>query len=114
MAKLSPEIRETINQLRQKLIDIIDDATATEFILFERYGETERTIIVLDEIKNVAQDASSTFNQLCNLQLRIAESQPTATSAIIELLTQAITRTQNRLPAWERSIEEVKLDWNLS
>jgi hypothetical protein len=31
-----------------------------------------------------------------------------------ELLIQTTHKTQNRLPAWQQSIKEVKLDWNLS
>ncbi|PSF36219.1 hypothetical protein C7H19_13480 [Aphanothece hegewaldii CCALA 016] len=76
-------------------------------------GETDRTLIVLDETKNISLEASARFNQICNLQLRIAEAQPIATSDILELLAYTIERTQTRIPAWERSIEEVKLDWNL-
>ncbi|PSF34222.1 hypothetical protein C7H19_19020 [Aphanothece hegewaldii CCALA 016] len=37
MAKLSPETTEIINQLRQQLTDIINDATAAEFTIFERH-----------------------------------------------------------------------------
>ncbi len=110
MAKLSSEITESLNQLRQQLIEVINDATGTEFTLFERYGETEGTLIVLDELKNVSQDASSSFNQLCNSQLRIAESQPVAALDILELLDRMIERSQIRIPAWQRSIKEIKLD----
>lgn len=113
MAKLSLETTEILNQIRQQLIDIIDDATGMEFILFEQYGETDSTLIVLDELKSVSQDASSRFNQLCNLQLRIAESQPVTTLDILELLERAIERSQTRIPAWQRSIREIQLDWNV-
>jgi len=47
MAKLPEETTETINSLKQQLLDIVDEATAVEFALFERFGETDRTIIVL-------------------------------------------------------------------
>lgn len=52
MAKLPGETTETVNSLKQQLLDIVDQATAVEFALFERFGETDRTIIVLDELKN--------------------------------------------------------------
>jgi len=32
---------------------------------------------------------------------------------MLELMNRAIIRTQARIPAWERSLEEVKLEWNL-
>ncbi|NES82507.1 MAG: hypothetical protein F6K10_14475 [Moorea sp. SIO2B7] len=114
MAKLPPETTETINRLKQQLLDIVDLATAAECAIFERFGETEATIIVLDELKNVSQEAASRYSQLSNLQLRIAEAQPVSASDMLELLEQRIVRSQNRIPAWERSIEEVKIDWNVS
>lgn len=113
MAKLSPEITATIEQLRQQLIAIVDSATATEFQIFDRHGENDNTSIVLDEMKGVALDASSRFSQLNNLQLRIAESQPIATPDILESLDRLIDRVRTRIPAWQRSIEEVRLEWNL-
>lgn len=59
-------------------------------------------------------ESSSSFKQISNLQLRIAEAQPFATLDILNLLDRVISRTQNRIPALERSIEEIKLEWNLS
>jgi hypothetical protein len=113
MAKLPEATTETVNSLKQQLLDIVDRATAVEFALFERFGETDRTIIVLDELKNVSQEAASWFSQLSNLQLWIAEAQPVATSDMLELLAQRIASTQFKIPAWERSIQEVEIDWNL-
>ena len=64
-------------------------------------------------MKNVADEAASSFSQLSTLQLQIAQAQPIAPADILQLLAQAIARTQSRIPAWKRSIEEVKLEWNL-
>lgn len=111
MAKLPAETTETVNSLKQQLLGIVDEATAVEFALLERFGETDRTIIVLDELKNVSQEAAFWFSGLSNLQLRIAESQPVATFDMLELLTQRIASTQAKIPAWERSIQEVEIDW---
>lgn len=49
MVKLPEETTETVNHLKQHLLDIVDDATAVEFALFERFGESDRTLIVLDQ-----------------------------------------------------------------
>ncbi len=38
----------------------------------------------------------------------------TAPPDMLDLLAQAIARTQARIPALERSIQEVKIEWNLS
>lgn len=112
MAKLPEEATVTINSLKQQLLDILDNSTAVEFILFERFGETETTIPILEELKNVAR-STSWFSRLVNLQLRIAQSQPTATFDMLKLLSEAILRIQAEAPAMERSIQEVKIDWNV-
>ncbi|MBW4618963.1 MAG: hypothetical protein KME17_06350 [Cyanosarcina radialis HA8281-LM2] len=114
MAKLPPETTEIINRLKDRSLAIVDAATATEFTMFEIFGETDRTVPFFEDIKTVAEDAKSSFSRLSNLQLRIAEAQPIAAVDILELLAQTINRTSNRIPAWERSIEEVRLEWNLS
>ncbi|MBW4622106.1 MAG: hypothetical protein KME17_22480 [Cyanosarcina radialis HA8281-LM2] len=62
----------------------------------------------------MAEDAKSSFSRLSNLQLRISEAQPIAAADMLELLSQGIDRTNNRILAWERSIEEVRLEGNLS
>ncbi|MGK7929102.1 MAG: hypothetical protein AB4290_28345, partial [Spirulina sp.] len=107
MAKLPDEVTETINRLKQQALEIVESATAAEFILFDRFGETEETLLFLEELKTVSEDASASFSRFNTLQLRIAEAQPMATSDMIEMLMQTIARTQNRIPAWERSIQEV-------
>ena len=55
MAKISIEFQSTIRNLQQALLYIVDDAKAVEFILLERYGETEQTIVVLDELSAIAK-----------------------------------------------------------
>ncbi|MFB2833632.1 hypothetical protein [Floridanema evergladense] len=114
MAKLPAEVTATINTLKQQALDIIVEASALESNLFEAFGETEATISYLDEMKNVADYAESSYSQLSTLQLQIAKAQPTAPPDMLDLLAQAITRTQARIPALERSIQEVKMEWNLS
>jgi hypothetical protein len=61
MARLAEETTLTINSLKQQLLDIVDDTTAVEFALFERFGETERTIPVLEQLKSVAEKTASWF-----------------------------------------------------
>lgn len=113
MAKLSQEINNTLSSIKETLLDIIDEASFIEYKLFEIRGETEETIPFLDEMKNVSTQARERYFQLSNLELGIAEAQPIATNAMINLLTQGIKQNQLRIPAWQRSIQEVKLDWQL-
>lgn len=113
MAKLSPEINKTLFLIKQTLLEIIDEATAVEFILFEKRGETNETISFLDEMKNVSIQAEDRYFQLSKLEVSIAQAQPIATNAMIDLLTRAIEQNQLRIPTWQRSIQEVKLEWQL-
>ena len=59
------------------------------------------------------EDAEASYMQLSRLGLNIARSQPHAPPDMLELMNRSIVRTQTRIPAWERSLEEVKLEWNL-
>ena len=59
MAELSPETITAIFELQQLLLQIIDRASNLEFAILEQFGETETTIIELDEIQNVKERASS-------------------------------------------------------
>ena len=113
MAKLPKETTVTINSLKQQSLEIVERATAAEFTLFQFFGETEQTITFLSDLKTVAEDARTSFSRLSNLQLRTAEAQPVASTDTLKLLDQLIARTQARIPTWERSIEEVKIEWNL-
>jgi hypothetical protein len=45
--------------------------------------------------------------------LRIAEVQPIISADLLKLMNEAISNIENRIPALERSLEEIKLDWRL-
>jgi hypothetical protein len=113
MAKLSIEESETIWTLKRQLLEIVNTTTAAEEALFRNHGETELTIVVLDELKRVSERATPWFSRLSNLQIRIAESQPDIAFDMLDLLNRSITQIQIEVPALERSIQEVKEDWNL-
>jgi 3-methyladenine DNA glycosylase/8-oxoguanine DNA glycosylase len=114
MAKLPIEESEVIWTLKRQLLEIIDTATAAEENLFSNHGETELTVAVLDELKRVSERATPWFSRLSNLQVRIAESQPDIAFDMLNLLNRSIIQIQIEVPALERSIQEVKQDWNLS
>jgi hypothetical protein len=113
MAKLRSDTTEVINRLKQESLEIVDEATALEFKIFERFGESEQTLSYMDEMKNVSEEAIAAFSKLSSLQLQSSYTQPDLPVDILQLLVKTIERTQVRIPAWERSIEEVKLEWNL-
>ena len=95
------------------MLDIVDEATAAEFVLFERFGETNRTNPYLDQLKSVAEKATARFSQFSSIQLRIADAQPDASSDMLGLVAEVIANTQQKLPALERSIQEIKTEWRL-
>lgn len=113
MADLPSETTEIINQLKQQSLNIVNKALALELTIFELFGETDATIAALDEMKSAAENAESSYSQLSTIQLQIAQAQPVASNDMLQLLERAIARTQARIPALERSIEEVKMEYNL-
>ncbi len=113
MAKLSPDITDLINRLKQQALNLVDAALAAELRIFEQFGETQQTLSYLDEMKHVADESTALYSRLSTLQLQIAQAQPEATSDMLELVDQTILRTQARVPALERSIQEVQIEWNL-
>jgi hypothetical protein len=113
MAKLSPEIRATLSQDKQQLLDLIDEAKSLEFILLERVGENMGTISTLEQLTEIAEQARTRLSQLSTLHLRVAEVQPTISADLLRLMNEAMINVQNRIPALERSLEEIKLDWRL-
>jgi hypothetical protein len=50
MAKLSPEIRVTLSQQKEQLLDIIDRSKSSEFKLLESVGENSETISTLEQL----------------------------------------------------------------
>lgn len=113
MAKLPEDINNIIWNLKRQTLDIIESSTATEFTLFDLLGETEATLSYLEEMKNITDSAISFYSRLSNLHLQITQSQPQAPRDLLGLLYQTIEITSIRLPALERSIQEVKQEWNL-
>ena len=69
--------------------------------------------MALDQLTEIAEQAKERFSQLSTLQILIYESQPVATRDLLRLLNEKIAIIQNRVPALERSIEEIKTDRSL-
>ena len=113
IAKLSPDIRATLSQQKEQLLDLINEAKSLEFTLLESVGETQETISTLEQLTEIAEQARTKLSQLSTLHLRIAEIQPTISSDLLKLMNQAIESIENRIPALERSLDEIKIDWRL-
>ena len=113
MAKISPELKLKVANLQQTLLNIVDEAKAAEFLLLERFGETNETIIALDELTAISQQAADLYIQISRLLLRTAEIQPAIMPDMLRLLADRIATIENRVPALERSTQEIKIDWGL-
>jgi hypothetical protein len=113
VAKLSQEIKIIVRNLKEQLLDIIDESKSMEYEILGRFGENPETISTLEQLTEIAEQARTRFSQLSNLRLRIAEVQPSIPSDLLKLMGEATTNVQSRIPALERSIEEIKLDWSL-
>lgn len=113
MARLQDETITTIFYLPLRLLERIDEATATEATIFARFGEAEETLPELEQLQNVRERATSSYSRLYTLLLRIAEAQPTPTSATLKLLAQSIEQAQANDAAIDASVEDIKRNWNL-
>jgi hypothetical protein len=113
MAKLSPDIRTTLSQQKEHLLDLVDEARSLEFLLLDSIGENLETISTLEQLTEIAEQARTKLSQLSTLHLRIAEVQPRISNDLLKLMNEAIANIESRIPALERSLEEIKLDWRL-
>jgi hypothetical protein len=113
MAKLPTEVTETIWRLKRQLADVIDNAKSAEFSLFDTFGETDRTIVYLDDLQSVAEQATERFSQFSSLQIRIFNVQPHVPKDMLELVMQSIATAEARLPALEQSVREIRTEWEL-
>mgnify|MGYP006267151153 CR=1 FL=1 len=113
MAQLPEEITRTVLNLQRYLLAIIQEATATQFLILERYGETEITLTDLEQLDNVQQRADTYYSRFNTLLRQIAGSQPLAASATLELLSRSIEDAQSTVSALEATIQEIKKDWGL-
>jgi hypothetical protein len=113
MAKLSPEVRSTLSRQKEQLLDLIDAAKSLEFTLLDSVGENRETISTLEQLTEISEQARTKLSQLSTLHLRIAEIQPRISNDLLKLMNEAISNIDDRIPALERSLEEIKLDWRL-
>lgn len=113
MASLSPENKLLINNLKDQLLYILNEAKKVEFILLERFGENTDTFASLEQLTEIIEQSRSRFSQLSTLQIQIAEVQPEISLSLLEFIHEAITNIQKRIPALEQSIKEIKTDWSL-
>jgi hypothetical protein len=113
MAKLSLETAQTIWDLQHQLLEIIDTAKTIELSLFESFGETSRTTPYLDELQNIAEQGTDRFSRFSTLQLRVASTQTPIPADLLEIVNRSIESTQQKIPALNRSNQEIIQEFNL-
>jgi hypothetical protein len=113
MAKLSLETAQMIWDLQHQLLEIIDTAKTIELSLFESFGETSRTTPYLDELQNIAEQGTDRFSRFSTLQLRVASTHPPIPADLLEIVNRSIESTQQKIPALNRSNQEIIQEFNL-
>ncbi len=113
LATLPPNTAASIAIIKAQCLSMVNLATKTEWQLFTRFGEVEETLVVITELKTVAQEASDAFSRFSSLQLKVATAQPEISAALAKLVLDSKERIETRIPAWERSIEEILSTWRL-
>ncbi len=113
MAKLPEEIINIVLQLLKELLSVINKATATSYLILETYGENETTIIALNDLDNARDRAYTYYSRLHNILGKIAESQPIANRAMLDLLDRSIAETEATIAATKATIIEEKRSFNL-
>jgi hypothetical protein len=113
MAKLSDDILNTIFTLQRRLVEILNETTATEYIFMQQFGETEATLPELESLDNIKERLRTSYNRLYRLLQQVAESQPAATADTLNFLYGTIEDGEAIVDASAASIQEIKMDWNL-
>ena len=102
-----------MSQQKEQLLELINEAKSLEFVLLDSVGENQETISTLEQLTEISEQARSKLSQLSTFHLRIAEVQPRISNDLLKLMNEAISSIENRIPALERSLKEIKLDWRL-
>jgi hypothetical protein len=69
--------------------------------------------LFLDELQSIAQQAVDRFSLFSTLQVRVANAQPPIPADIIGVVDRSIQVTQQKIPALNRSIQEITQEWKL-
>ena len=67
MAQLPEETITTVLNLQRRLLAIINQAAAIDFLILEQYGETQITIIALDDLQNVHRTGRYLLHKVLHL-----------------------------------------------
>ncbi len=105
MAKLPDEII-TIIFIQRQIVEGVNEAAATESMIFEQFGETEATLPVLEQLQNVRERLIGPYSRLSALLPRITD--------MLNLLYKTVEQAQAAHNASVASVREAKIDFDLS
>lgn len=111
--KISDDFKQQLCALQGQLLDLIDEATSVERVLFETYGETEQTLADLEVLMGIQEQAADTYQRTTTLGVRTAQDPPALAITTMKLLQQAQQVGQQRLVPLLRSVQEIRNDWEL-
>jgi hypothetical protein len=112
VAKLSDSILTNIFTLQRQIIECIDATTAMHFKLLEQEGETDETLSELEELQSIRERLLSPYSRLHILVLKAAESQPSASNDVLNLLDKSIASTEAALDGSIASLQEIQRNWS--
>lgn len=110
MANLAEETIITVFNLERRLWELINQTTAIAWEILEQYGETEETIPAFEQLDNLKERLINPYSRLHTILLRVGESQPIATTAMLDILAITIEQAQATVEAAYASVQEVKRD----
>jgi hypothetical protein len=113
MARLTNEVIFHIFELHKIFLDITDQTTRIEFVIFEQFGETVETIAELEELQNIKERSLFYYDRFHVVLKRIYESQPVADRANLELLYRTLSDAELTIDVIQASIEDIKRNWNI-
>jgi hypothetical protein len=113
VAEIPPETIAKILELLGRLSTLIDKSSAAELSIFNTYGEIEEVVAVLEQLENTRERGTVAYTRLSGLLLKVSRFQPSAPTAMVEMLTQSIETAESIVDAGEATVKESKSDWNI-
>ncbi len=114
VADIPPETIAKILELLSRLSTLINKASFVELSIFNTYGEIEEVTYVLEQLENTKERGVVAYSRLSGLLLKISGFQPSAPTAMLEMLIQSIETAAAIVDAGEATVKEAKKDWNIS
>lgn len=111
--KLPQPLQQQLLQLLANLLELTDEAAASERALLDAFGESNETLGDLDALSSVRVAAQDGFRSLSNTMNALSVLEERCAGDTMKVLQQSYTRLEQRVPAFRRSIEEIRLTWGL-